>query len=76
MRTQSLFVPSPDGSRLIASARNTDLKTPLWPVWAYELKGWPIDGFNNCSGHLQGKEVERGGSTSDQHPGAQALWAS
>ena len=67
---------SPDGSRLVTSARNTDLKTPLWPVWAQELKGWPIDGFDNRSRHLQGKEVERGGTASDQHPGAQTLWAS
>ena len=67
---------SPDRSRLVTSARNTDLKTPLRAIWAQELKGWPIDGFDNRSGYLQGKEVERGGFASDQHPGAQALWAS
>ena len=67
---------SPDGSRLIARVRNADLKTPLWPVWVQDLKGWPIDGFDNCSGYLQSKEIERGGSASDQHLDAQALWAS
>ena len=62
-----------DEPRLVTSTRNMDLKTPLRPVWAQEFEGWPIDGIDNRFKHLQGKEVERDGPTSDQHPGAQAL---
>ena len=50
LRKLATHFASLHGSRLIASARNIDLKTPLWIVWALELKGWPIDGFDNCSG--------------------------
>ena len=67
---------SPDGPRLITSTRNMDLKTPLRPVRAQELKGWPINGFDNRSGHLQGKEVERDGPASGQNPSARAPRAS
>jgi len=43
---------SPDGPRLIAGKRNTDLKASLWPEWAKESTGRPIDMFDNRSRHL------------------------
>ena len=43
---------SPNGPRLIAGRRNTDLKASLRHEWAEESTGRPIDGFDNRSRHL------------------------